>query len=356
MDFVLNKEQNDIKKAARKFAAGEMVENTLDWDLAEETPAQIIRSAAELGFVGMTLPEGLDGAGMGLLEDCLVIEEFSSVSAGAARAILEPGWGTELLASMDPSDLPEGLAEGRCKLGLISSFQFPGAEAESHQLNGRLTLVPAGADLFLVPAARDGRTGFFLVPSGTPGLTLSRLESKLGLRAWQAADLELRAVDVRVLYFLSEADILARAGQAADIRLAAMAVGVARGASQIALAYTRNRRIFGQTLADFEATQDKFFHAWQGIEAARLLTLRAALEWDSGRDVALASAAARDWAIGLAQEISDEAVQLHGGYGYFEEIRVAMAYRDAKMLHLMAEPVSSTLLNTWPSLTNVKAW
>lgn len=356
MDFQYTKEQNDIRMAAQEFAAGEMAEDSQKWDENKKTPDEVIRKATELGFVGMALPEDLDGAGFGLMEECLVIEAFSAVSAGAARAILEPGWGAEHFPTKGLPEPLHGVAEGKVKLGLAASVRPIQVTNEERILCGQVTMVAAHANFYLLFAIKDGEDGFFVVPSQTPGLVITPLKRKLGLRAWAAAHMELKEVSIQKLSFVPCPNGLARARSAAAIRSGAQSLGLARGAAQNALMYAQNRRLFGQTLSDFEGTQEKLFLAWETISAARLLNLSAASEWDKGGNAALPAGAALNRALTVAQEVTDVAVQLHGGYGYFEEMKVAMAYRDAKMLELITESFSTTLQKSWPQLSNASAW
>ncbi|RJR18641.1 MAG: acyl-CoA dehydrogenase, partial [Desulfobacteraceae bacterium] len=278
MDFNLTREQQDIKKAAREFAVGELTEKVLEWDGNEQFPDGIRLKALELGFAGLTIPESLGGPGFGLFEECLVIEELSAISAGAARAILEPWWGTEFLGSLEKHPLLEGISEGRCQICSLSlSEPFT---IDSKPLEGKFHFVLGTADIFFVPAVFKNKDGFLMIPFKTKGVTVKRLTSKLGLRAWPGADLDIKGIDVSDLDFIELNGFNIKAWQVSALRQSAMAIGIARGAVYDSLSYTRKRRIFGQALADFEATKDKFFRAWQGIEMARLMVLRAAGDWD----------------------------------------------------------------------------
>ena len=356
MDFRYTKEQNDIRMAAQEFAAGEMAEDSQKWDEDKRTPDNMIRKAAELGFVGMALPEDLDGAGFGLMEECLVIEAFSAVSAGAARAILEPGWGVEHFPIEGLPEPLHGVAEGNVKLGLAVPSRPLQVTTGDPILRVQVEMVAAHADFYLLFAIKDGEEGFFVVPSQTQSLGIIPLKGKLGLRAWAAADMELKESSIMDLSFVSSPNGFVRARAAAAIRSGAQSIGLASGATQHALKYAQNRRLFDQTLADFEGTKEKLFLAWETISAARLLNLSAAAEWDKGGNGALTAGAALNRALTVAQEVTDVAVQLHGGYGYFEEMKVAMAYRDAKMLELISQPFSITLQQSWSQLSNTTTW
>jgi len=356
MDFKLSKEQQDIKSAAREFGLSEVAEHALEWDKAEGIPDSLIKKAAQLGFVGITLPESLGGSGFGIFEDCLVIEEFASCSAGAARAILEAGWGAEFLDSHQGNASLQGVVQGRFRLGLLAPPEPFRCKGRDEKLNGQVSLAGGSADVFMTAALVGEEEGFLVIPSTTAGMSVNRLQDKLGLRAWSGADIVFKDVQIGELTFVKKSQFFSRVTQASALRLSSMAIGVARGAMEIALGYSRNRRLFGKRLSDFEATRHKFFRAWQGIEMARLLTLGAASEWDRGKDVMLPASAAVDYTVTLAQQTSDEALQLMGGYGYFEEMRLALTYRDAKMLDLLAHPSWQVLERVWPSLANANSW
>ena len=356
MDFTLTKEQKDIRTAAMEFAAGEIAEHSREWDELAGTPDEVIQEATDLGFVGMTLSEDLDGAGFGIMEECLVIEAFSSVSAGAARTILEPGWGVEFLPSKALPSTLTGVVKGGSKLGLLVPDGSLGATTEPLPAGGKFEMVTSHGDVYLLFAVREGEEGFFVVPSQTPGLIITPLLEKLGLRAWAAADIILDGINIQDLAFVPCRNGRVRARAASAIRSSAQAIGLAGGATQLALTHAQSRHLFGQTLADFEGTKEKFFVAWERISAARLLNLLAAARWDKGENVTLAANAALNLALTVAQEVTDMAVQLHGGYGYFEEMKAAMAYRDAKMLELISPSISAILMESWIQLSTVTMW
>jgi acyl-CoA dehydrogenase len=354
----LEKEKMQIRKAASEFAGGEIAEHALEWDAAAGVPIAAMEQAAELGFVGMTLPEKHGGMGIGLMEDCLVAEEFAVESPGAARAILEPGWGGELLSTAE--DLPSLLKE-RIGRGPVFGLALPpegvfSLPEECDDFSATFSLVHRDAELYLIPGLFQGEEGLFYLTNDAPGQKRIPLESPLGLRSWPGAQLELSGFCLSRSCFLKCPRAVERARQARAIRTGALALGLARGAALLALAYARGRRIFNQSLLDFEATREKFFRVWQRLQAARLLLYKAASDWDKGLNVSLDACSVESLAVALAEETADEALQLQGGYGYFEEMKIAMFYRDAKMLDLLAEPISSSIATVWPSLAKKVSW
>ncbi|MEW6666708.1 MAG: acyl-CoA dehydrogenase family protein [Thermodesulfobacteriota bacterium] len=347
-----------IRKAASEFAGGEIAEHALEWDAAERVPTPAMEQATELGFVGMTLPERHGGIGLGLLEECLVTEEFATASPGAARAILEPGWGGELLSLVEhlPSVLKEKVGRGPAfGLALPSEGVFSLTDGCS-DFSATFSLVHRDAELFLIPGLFHGEEGLFYLTSDGSCQGAFPLGNQLGLRSWPAARLELRGFHLSERYFLRCPGAVKRSRQARAIRTGALSLGLARGAALLALAYARGRRLFNQTLLDFEATRAKFFKIWQRLQAARLLLYKAAGDWDKGLNVSLGACSVEALAVALAEETADEALQLLGGYGYFEEMKIAMFYRDAKMLDLLREPISSSIEAVWPSLAIKASW
>lgn len=356
MDFELDKEQKDIAAAAREFALGEMAEQALEWDQEASTPLELRHSVLELGFLGLVTSEAMGGAGLGLLEEFLVIEEFAAVSAGLARGCLEPAWGAEFLTTPEYGELARRATGGDLVLGLV--FPIPVAKRGQNLPDEWTAFVLADAELMLVPGNRGGEEGLFLVPADTAGVQLERLNAKpkLGLRSWSGARLRLRGLSTESLGFVPLRDGLARAEALGAIRAAAISLGLVRGACEATLLYVRSRRLFGRNLAAFEATKLKLFGFWKDMQATRLLALQAAADWDRGKGVALTALAALVQGLRIAQEITDEAVQLHGGYGYFEEMRIAMRYRDAKMMDMMFNPLPQTLESLWEQLNSVRSW
>jgi acyl-CoA dehydrogenase len=354
----LEKETMQIRKAASEFASGEIAEHAQEWDAAGGVPTPAIKQAAELGFVGMTLPEKHGGMGLGLLEDCLVTEEFATASPGAATAILEPGWGGELLALQGelPSLMKERISH-RVQFGLALPREGVLSSAqECADFSVTFPLVSRHAELYLIPGLFQGEEGLFYLTKEALGQGVIPLENQLGLRSWQAGRLEFRNFHLSEKCFLKCSRAVERSRQARAIRIGALSLGLARGAALLALAYARGRRIFNKSLLDLEATRAKFFKVWQRLQAARLLLYKAAGDWDRGLNVSIEAFSVEALAIVLAEETADEALQLLGGYGYFEEMKIAMFYRDAKMLDLLGEPVSSIIETVWPSLAMKTSW
>ncbi|MBN1106280.1 MAG: hypothetical protein JXL84_22925, partial [Deltaproteobacteria bacterium] len=269
-----------------------------------------------------------------------------------------PGWGGELLSLVEelPPHLQERIKRGPAfgvALPLEGVFSLAGECADSP---AAFSLVYKDAELYLIPGLFQGEEGLFYLVKEAPGQGVVPLENQLGLRSWPAARLDLRDFHLSERCFLKCPGVSERSRQSRALRTGALSLGLARGAALLALAYARGRKMFDQTLLDFEATREKFFKVWQRLRAARLLLYKAAGDWDKGLNVSLEAYSVEALAVGLAEETADEALQLLGGYGYFEEMKMAMFYRDAKMLDLLGEPLSSSLEIVWPSLAAKTSW
>jgi acyl-CoA dehydrogenase len=362
MDFNLSKEQKDIVQAARKFAAGEFPERAVEFDREEKFDFAIWRKACELGFVGAHIPEQYGGAGYGYFELCLINEEFWAVDPGMAAAVLSTTFGSELLmlcATDAQKDLvlPQ-LVAGKAIMGCAITEPDAGCdvtgavttavpEGENWVINGTKMFATNGtvANYILVFCQTDPddpsphrRHSFFLVPTDTPGFKAYKIRGKLGIRASDTAELSLK--DVRV----PTGHLVGSRGQGfyhlmdffnhTRLHVCAQAVGLARGALAEAIRHTKNRRQFGKAIAEFQVTQFKLAEMATRIRAARNLYWEAAWQADNGSlDHALV-AMAKWFTARVAVECADEALQMHGGYGYIDEYRVQRLYRDAKILEI----------------------
>jgi len=362
MDFTLTKEQQDIKKAAREFALGEFPERAQEFDRNETFDLDIWRKACELGFVGVFIDEAYGGAGLGFFEHCLITEEFWAVDAGMANAVITATFGAELLGMFGTEEqkkryLPP-LVQGEAITGTAITEPDAGSDVtgaittavrdgDEYVINGTKTFITNGdvANYLLVFCQTDPdnpdrhrRHTFFIVETDRPGFEATKMHGKLGIRANDTAEISLSNVRVPASNIVGEEGSGFRALMAffnvTRLHICAMAVGIARAALEESIAHIKKRHQFGAPLASFQVNQFKIAEMATKIRAARNLYYEAAWLADSGKmDHALVAMA--KWFSGeIAVRCADEALQMHGGYGYIDEYKVQRIYRDAKIVEI----------------------
>jgi short-chain 2-methylacyl-CoA dehydrogenase len=361
LDFELSDEQRLLCDTVRDFARSEVAPVAEELDRTKAFPYELIAKLGELGLMGIPFSEEYGGGGGDTLSYALCVEELARVDSSvcitlAAHTSLGTMpiylWGTEEQKS---EWLPE-LCAGRRLAAFGLTEPEAGSDAGATRTRARLEhgewvidgakqfITNAGTDISgcvtitAVTGTDDGRREIsnLIVPNGTPGYEQGEPYRKMG---WNASDTRpLTFSDCRV----PEASLLGRRGDGfknflhildgGRIGVAAMGVGLAQGALDEALAYAKERRAFGQPISKFQAIQAKIADISAQLEAARLLTYRAAIEKDRGESFTLAAAQAKLITGRLAVRATEEAVQIHGGYGYIEEYPVCRFYRDAKIL------------------------
>src|SRR3954469_1067312 len=357
MNFDLSDDHRLIRRTVRDFALGEVAPAAEELDRTKSFPYEIVRKLGELNLMGIPFPEEYGGGGGDTLAYALAVEELTRVDSSVAITLCahtslgtQPIW---LFGSEEQKRewMPQ-LASGK-KLG---AFGLTEPEAGSDAGNARTTarqdngdwvingakqfITNSGTDIsgFVVITARTGEdeVSNILVPNGTPGYEIGEPYRKMG---WNASDTRpLAFEDCRV----PEENLVGPRGQGfkqflqtldgGRIGVSAMGVGLAQGALDEALAYAKERVAFGQPISKFQAIQAKLADMATEIEAARLLTYKAALLKDAGKNFSLTAAQAKLKTGRLAVRAAEEAVQIHGGYGYIEEYPVCRFYRDAKIL------------------------
>lgn len=362
MDFTLTKEQNDIVKAARKFAKGEFPDRAQEFDREEKFDLSIWQKACELGFVGVFIEEQYGGAGYGFFEHCLINEEFWAVEPGIGFSILSTTFGAELLSlygsnSQKEKVLPE-LVEGKAILGTAITEPDAGSDVTmavttatrdgNHWvLNGTKMFATNGsiAQYMLVfcktdpeNPSRHKRHSFFLVPTDVPGYKANKLHGKMGIRASDTAELVFS--DMRI----PAESLVGKEGAGFEelmaffnrtrLHICAQAVGLGRAVLEEAITHVKGRVQFGQPLASFQATQFKLAEMATRIRASRNLYYEAAWLADQGKLDHGLIAMAKWYSAKTAVYCADEALQMHGGYGYIDEYKVQRLYRDAKILEI----------------------
>src|SRR6478735_7292688 len=361
MNFDLTDEQKNIQRLARDFAQQEVKPVAEELDRTKSFPYEIIGKLAELGLMGMPFPEQYGGAGADNMSYALAVEELGRIDSSVAITVAaHTSLGTWPIYAFGSDEQKQQWLPELCAGKKLWSFGLTEPEAGSDAGNVRTTAkldggewVVNGAKQFITNSGTDisgcvsitavtgevnGRKEIsnLIVPNGTPGYGIGEGYRKMG---WNASDTRpLSFEDCRV----PEGNLLGRRGEGfknflhildgGRIGVAAMGVGLAQGALDEAIAYAKERQAFGQAISKFQSIQAKIADLSAQIEAARLLTWRAALEKDAGQSFTLTAAQAKLITGRLAVKATEEAVQIHGGYGFIEEYPVCRFYRDAKIL------------------------
>lgn len=360
MDFELTDEQKTIKKAAREFAEAEFTEVAEECDREEKFPKDVWEKAVQQGFIGMGIPEEYGGPGMGMMESCLVIEEFFRVDAGCGL-MMATTFGSELimmfgtdeqkekyLPKLATGDLISGAAitEPDCGSDVAGIKTKAKKDGDEWVINGTKQFITNGtiAD-FLVTLARtdpdaekrsDGLT-VFIVPTDTDAVQTDKLE-KLGIRASPTAEVSLN--DVRV----PEKNIIGDVNDGfglfmfffnlTRIPVAFQAVGFSQGAFEQAYDYAQQRETWEEPLVEKQVIQEKLADMYTEISSARLLARRAAWKADQGNPDPGITAMAKAKAGETATMVAEQALQIHGGYGFTYDYPISRFYRDAKIFEL----------------------
>jgi alkylation response protein AidB-like acyl-CoA dehydrogenase len=358
LDFLLNEEQLHLKKSVREFAEREILPNVMKWDEAGEFPLAIIKELGKLGLLGTVFPAEYGGAGMGYIEYVTAIEELSRVDGSvgiivAAHTSLCTNHiflaGTEEQKKKYVSKLATGEHLGAWGLTEPSSGSDAGSarmtavrKGKTWVLNGTKTFCTNGhyADTLVVIAVTDRAAhthglSAFIVEKGAKGFRPGKKENKLGLRASDTAELIFEDCVIPVENLLGkEGDGFIDAMRVLDggrISIAALSLGMAEGAYDAALKYSKQRKQFGKAISEFQAIQWKLADMATEIEAAKLLTFRAASLKDAGSKSTLESSMAKLYASEVAVRCANEGVQIHGGYGFIKDYPAEKFYRDVKL-------------------------
>jgi alkylation response protein AidB-like acyl-CoA dehydrogenase len=362
MDFKLTREQQDIRKAAREFAEGEFPEIARECDQEERYPRDLVKKAAELGFIGLNLPEKYGGSGYGYLEKCIVSEEFWRVDPGLGSVLISATFGADMIALYGRDEQKEKylvpLTSGEAVMGSAITEPDAGSDVSAvrttavkdgndYVINGNKIFITNGtvASYFMVicltnphDPSRHGRHSVILLESDREGFEANKLRHKLGIRASDTAELAFK--DVRV----PQENLIGEEGKGfyqfmeffnrTRIHVGAEGVGIAQGAMEKAIKYAKERKQFGQTLGSFQAIQFKIAEMATLVRAARSLVYEAAWKADKGDPDRKLTAMAKWFAGEAAVRVAEEAIQVHGGYGYMAEYDVERFYRDAKIIEI----------------------
>jgi alkylation response protein AidB-like acyl-CoA dehydrogenase len=364
MEFELNREQLDIQKAVRDFVKGEFKKDVIE-DLLDkhEYPVNIWKKAAELGFIGIHFPEEYSGMGLGCLENILVAEELCRGDSSVGTCLILADFASEIILRSGSDEqkatwLPK-IAEG--EILSCGAFTEPDhgsditsvdttaiKDGDEWVINGSKIFITNGGPLAgcynvlcqTDPEARPSHRGLsvIIVEADRPGVSATDVGTKMGMSLSFTAEVNFKDVRVplsnligqknrgfyQVLEFFDESRVL----------VAAQALGTTQGAFDRALTYVKQREQFGKKIAQFQITQHKLADMATKIETARLLTYKAAWNFDQGRIDPKLTSMAKMHAARTAVEVCDEAIQLLGGYGYMQEYEVERFYRDAKITEI----------------------
>ena len=362
MDFELTNRQKQIRLATREFAEGELVPIGKECEAKGEFPRDLIKKAAQLGFVGVFIKKEYGGLGLGSLEDAIIHEEFWRAEPGLGQVFSQTTFGAKELILFGTEEqkkkyLPP-LVKGDWVMGFSITEPEAGSDAasvitraervgEEYVINGNKVMISNGTEAkFLLvycltqteETSKSKRHSILLVETDRPGYKADKIHGKMGLHASDTANIYFNNVKVpkenlvgvegngfiQLMKFLDHS----------RVAVAADGVGLAQGALEQAINYVKKRKQFGKTIASFQVTQFKIAEMATLVETARFLTYRACSCLDRGNPETPLSAMAKWWASNVAVRVADEALQLHGGYGYLDDYPIERFYRAAKLLEI----------------------
>jgi alkylation response protein AidB-like acyl-CoA dehydrogenase len=358
MDFRPTDDQALLRRSVREFAETEIRPHVSEWDEAQHFPSELIPRLAEMGLLGMQFPEEYGGSALSAVDYCICIEELARVDPAVALSVAAHNglcaahifmFGTELQKQTYLTPLARGEKIGAWGLtestsgsdaaGMRTQAVREGGDWVVHGSKAFTTHGRVG-HVMVVMAVTDRTAGSrgisaFVVERGTPGMTPGKKEAKLGMRASDTSEVLFDHCRIPADHLLGEEgqgfvntmEVL----DAGRIGIAALAVGLAQGAYEAALRYSQERRAFGKTISTFQAIQWKLADNATRIEAARLLTYRAAYLKTRGGRTTLESSMAKLYASEIAVQAADDCVQIHGGYGLIKDYPAEKYFRDVKL-------------------------
>ena len=362
MDYELSKEQKIIKNAAREFAKGEFTAVARDLDINEEYPTEIVKKARELDLIGLFIPEAYGGPGLGYLEQAMVLEEFWRVDPGIGQQLSSITFGAEELILFGTEEqkkkwLPP-LFEGNAVMGFAITEPDAGSDTASaittavldgdeYVINGSKIMIGNGTvgTFMLVYCLtnpdverKTGRHSILIVETDREGYKAEPMHGKMGLRASDTSAVYFNNVRVpRENLLGAEGNGFIQLMKFFDHSRAYVAghgVGLAQGALDMAVKHVKGRKQFGRPIGAFQATQFKIADMATKVEIARNTVYKSAWLLDQGKPDTTLTAMAKMYACHIAVEVVDEALQLHGGYGYFNDYDIERFYRAAKVLEI----------------------
>ena len=361
MDFDLSEQQRAFQETARDFADQEMTPNAARWDEEKIFPEDVLRQAAALGFGGIYVGEALGGSGLGRLDAALIFEELAAGCTSTAAYISIHNMATWMIDCFGDDAVRSKFVPGLCAMDLFASYCLtePGAgsdaaglktravrDGDSYVINGTKAFISGGgrADVYvtMVRTGGDGPAGVTCLAVGadSPGLSFGAQERKLGWNSQPTAMVIFEDCRVPVENRVGdEGEGFAIAMKGLDggrINIGACSIGAAAACLETARDYTQSRQQFGRAIADFQATQFKLADMATALEAARLMIRQAAAKLDSGDpEATLYCAMAKRFATDAGFDICNDALQLHGGYGYLKDFPVERYLRDSRVHQIL---------------------
>ena len=359
MDFNLSEQELAVQKLAREFAQNEIAPHVMKYDESQEFPMEIAKKLGEIGFLGIIFPEEYGGAGFSTLEYAIIVEEISKVDPSMGLTIAaHNGLGTNHIYSFANEELKKkylpDLTTGK-KLGAwgltenVSGSDAAGMATTAERKNGHYIIngsklfITQGSvgETFVVTAVTDKekkKNGIsaFILEKGMKGFTTGKKENKLGMRSSDTAELIFENVEVPAENLIGEEGQgfkqCMKILDGGRIAIAALSLGIAQGALDASLKYSKERKQFGKSLSHFQGIQFKLSDMATQADAARLMVYKAAWMKDNGMEINLSAAMSKFYASEIATTATNEAIQIHGGYGFMKEFPVEKLYRDVKLM------------------------
>jgi alkylation response protein AidB-like acyl-CoA dehydrogenase len=359
MDFNLTENNLQIQKLARDFAQNRIAPVAMKYDESQEFPMEIVKELGEMGFLGIIFPEEYEGANLTTVDYVIIVEEISKADPSIGLTVASHnGLCTNHIYTFANDDLKRkyvpDLASGR-KLGAWGLTEnVSGSDASAMQstavrkdgyyiLNGSKSFITQGGvgEIAVVTAVTDkskGNKGIsaFILEKGFEGFSVGKKENKLGMRSSDTCELIFDNCKVPAENLIgNEGEGYRQCMQILDggrISIAALSVGIAQAALEHSIRYAKQRKQFGKTLSEFQGIQFKLADMATEIEAARLLTYKAAKLKDEGKDFKFTASMAKYYASEIATKATNEAIQIHGGYGFLKDFPVEKLYRDVKLM------------------------
>jgi len=359
MDFNLSEQELTVQKLARDFAQNEIAPYIFKYDEAQEFPMEIAKKMGDIGFLGIIFPEEYGGCNFSIMEYAIIIEEISKVDPSMGLTIASHNglctnhiysFANDTLKKKYMPDLTSGKKLGAWGLTEnVSGSDAAGMASTAERKNGHYIL--NGSKLFITQGSvgetavvtavtnkADRKNGIsaFILEKGWKGFKTGKKENKLGMRSSDTAELIFENVEVPVENLIGEeGQGFKQCMQILDsgrIAIAALSLGIAQGALDASLKYSKERKQFGKSLSEFQGIQFKLADMATEINAARLLVYRAAVLKDNKKEINLSASMAKYYASEIATKATNEAIQIHGGYGFLKDFPVEKLYRDVKLM------------------------
>ncbi len=361
MDFALSPQHEEIRRTVREFAERRIAPVADDLEREAQFPMEIIREAASLGFLGVPFPEEIGGTGLDSLAYAITVEELSRISGSVGIIVsahtslgCNPVWLAGTDAQKERFLRPMASGEVIGAYGLTepgAGSDSRGTQTRAHRdgdewvIDGSKRFITnAGvAGTYIITAVTDreedsGKISAFIVEADTPGFSIGRMEEKMGLHASNTGELIFSGCRIPAENLLGaegEGDkLFLKTLDGGRIGIAAMALGLAQAAYEAASAYAKERRQFGRAIGEFQGVAFMIADMATRIDAARLMTYRAAWLKDCGKPYTTEAAMAKLYASEVARDVTNDAIQVHGGYGYITEYKVERYLRDAKLTEI----------------------